>query len=666
VALLGWIPISLLFFLCFSPHRAVIASVIGAWLLLPPAYIPIAGLPDYNKLIATTLGVILGTLIFQPDRLLRFRLRWFDLPILCWCICHMISSLENGLGLYDGLSALLLAVVRWVLPYLIGRLYFADLRSLGELAIGIAVGGLAYLPPTWFEIRMSPMLQKMVYGIGAWGGIRFYGYRPCVFLTNGLEHGMWMTIASLTAVWLWKCGVLTRIWAIPVGSVILPALLITTVLCRSTGAVLLLVAGLFGLWFCTRFRTKSLLYLLLLVAPVYYALRIPSVWTGENVVNFIDQNFSSERAQSLKFRFACEDMLCEKALQRPVWGWGGWGGNRVIGPDGRDQAPTDGMWIIYLGCYGYAGLLTWTTVMLLPSLLFLRRFSVRDWDTTDVGPLAAMATVVGLYTIDCLVNGFINLVVIVAAGGLISIRPAASTRNKLPWKSRYIAQPGGLVRASSGRRQLPRSTDMTTESSAGPISLDPLSSQTQEERLAARYQYLARTLKSQGQSAEARAAWTHAVELFNRLASTHPEDPGIQKQRWDCVNDLAWFLLSESDPAIGDPSLALHLAKQATDASAACAAYWNTLGAAYYLQGDAPTAIAALQQSIALSKGGTAFDFVFLTLAHIQLGQEEQARYWNDQTIHWMEEHDFNHPDLSRLCQQACRRLAARNDASTS
>jgi hypothetical protein len=473
-----------------------------------------------------------------------------------------------------------------------------------------------------------------------------------------------MTVVSLTAVWLWKCGVLTRIGAIPFGSLVLPVLLITTVLCRSTGAILLLLAGLIVLWFCTRFRTKSLLYMLVLVTPIYYAVRIPNSWSGESLVDFLGQNFSSERAHSLGFRFACENLLCEKALQRPVWGWAGWGGNRVIGPDGRDRAPTDGMWIIYLGCYGLAGLLTWTVVMLLPPLLFLRRFPVGEWKTRSAGPPAAIAMVMAIYAIDCLVNGFVNLVVIVASGGLISILPADSTRKKLLQNSMHIRRPGRLSRALSSRRQSPLTPSTIGESPTCPIDLDPPSAQTPQERLAIRYQQLARTLKSQGQLAEAKTAWTHALDLMNRLATTNPEVPGIQKHRWDCVNDLAWFLLSETDPALGDPSLAVQLAKQATEANSDCAAYWNTLGAAYYREGDARSAIAALERSITLSDGGTAFDFVFLTLAHVQLGQEEQARYWNDQTIHWMQKHDPNHPDLSRLHQQACTLLESRPEHS--
>ena len=87
-------------------------------------------------------------------------------------------------------------------------------------------------------------------------------------------------------------------------------------------------------------ESKLYLYALLLITPTYYALRIPSLWSGQNLVSFIEDYLSPEH--SMGFRFACERVLVDKATRQPAWGSGGWGGNRVIGPDGKDLAPTDG------------------------------------------------------------------------------------------------------------------------------------------------------------------------------------------------------------------------------------------------------------------------------------------------------------------------------------
>ena len=144
-----------------------------------------------------------------------------------------------------------------------------------------------------------------------------------------------------------------------------------------------------------------------------------------------------------------------------------------------------------------------------------------------------------------------------------------------------------------------------------------------------------------------------------------PIDPEIQKQRWDCANDLAWFLINEPDPAVGDLQLAVRLATQTTEAEPEAAAYWNTLGAAYSRAGDDANAITALERSVTLTGGGTGFDFVFLTLAHSRLGQYEQANHWKAQTDLWMEQHEIHHPELSRLHVQAGASLTFKPEPST-
>src|SRR5262249_8576749 len=152
-ALFGWIPLVLCLFMVLSPRRAAAVSIVGAWLLLPPYAISFPGLPDYSKETAATFGPLLATAVLCPPRLLEFRPRWFDLPMVGWCLSPIASSLDNGLGLYDGLSGFLIAIVGWGFPYLLGRLYFNDFEGLRELTLAIVVGGLAYIPPCFFEFR---------------------------------------------------------------------------------------------------------------------------------------------------------------------------------------------------------------------------------------------------------------------------------------------------------------------------------------------------------------------------------------------------------------------------------------------------------------------------------------------------------------------------------
>ena len=67
------------------------------------------------------------------------------------------------------------------------------------------------------------------------------------------------------------------------------------------------------------------------------------------------------------------------------------------------------------------------------------------------------------------------------------------------------------------------------------------------------------------------------------------------------------------------------MALRAVDEFPDAAAYWNTLGVAHYRAGDDHAAVAALDRARTLG-GGTAFDDVFLAMAHARLGDPAEAR----------------------------------------
>lgn len=430
IALFGWILVVLALFAQLPGRRAVVAAVVAGWLLLPNAAYTLSGLPDYNKMTATALSILLGTLLFKREQLLEFRPRWVDLPMLVWCLCPIASSLANGLGLYDGLSGFLNRTIEWSLPYLIGRIYLGSADGLRELAIGIVVGGLVYVLPCLYEIRMSPQLHRMLYGSAIWGGTRYGGYRPQVFLVNGLELGIWMTTASLIGYWLWASSAIHRIGGISFGWLLF-CLLVVTVLCKSTGALVLLVMGIAVLWATRRTGLSLVIWALLLVAPLYIVTRTTGTWSGKTVVNWASTWINAERAESFEFRLKNEDILVDKALQRPMFGWGGWGRNRVYDEEGRDISVTDGLWIIALGQNGISGLVSFTAIFLLPLALLVRRYPAHTWRTAGFAPAGVLGISAVLYLIDCLSNGSFNPIYLYMAGGLsgaVSCRDHFSVR----------------------------------------------------------------------------------------------------------------------------------------------------------------------------------------------------------------------------------------------
>ncbi len=427
VVLFGWIPLILLLFLLLTPRRAVIVAFVGAWLFLPVAGYSITGLPDFTKITATTFGAMLGVVLFDAARLARFRASWIDLPMLVFCLAPMATSLLNGLGVYDGASAIVASVITWGLPYFVGRLYFSDLAGLRELAIGIFVGGLVYVPLCLYEIRMSPQFHDIIYGFHQHSFAqtrRYGGWRPDVFMQHGLAVGMWMTAASLVGVWLWHTKALTRLRQIPM-MLLLPILVATTIMCKSFGAIVLLIGGLGALYSAKLGRTVLPCLCLAAIPVSYIGLRSTATWSGQQLVDALSV-VDRARSESLNVRLEAEDLLVDRAWQRAAFGWGTWRRNRVIDEGGRDLAVTDGLWVITFGQRGLIGLVALTMIILLPAVLVFRRFPARTWNSAALAPAVALSVILVLFMIDSLFNAMVNPIFLAAAGGLagfVHMRP---------------------------------------------------------------------------------------------------------------------------------------------------------------------------------------------------------------------------------------------------
>jgi len=457
IAMACWTPLTVCLFALLPPRRAVLVSVIAGWLFLPVASYPVEGLPDYSKIMAIFLSLLLGMLIFDSRRLFSFRFRRIDLPMLIWCVVPMASSVSNDLGMYDGMSGVLDRTIKWGLPYVVGRVYFNDLRGLRELAIGILIGTIAYIPLCLWEMRMSPQLHYTLYGFYQHSFAqtrRFGGWRPMVFMDHGLMVGTWMASGSMIGLWLWASRSIRSIvhvrmlWMMPV-------LLLTTVLVKSTGAVVLLASGLGALFAAKRFRTAAAAICLMLIPPAYIAARMANLWTGSELVAAATDLLNDERSQSLQTRLSNEDILKAQALQRPFLGWGGWGRNRVTDAEGRDVSITDGLWVIAFGNNGIVGLVSLFAVLLLPAGMLLSRRTIRRWDAASFAPAFALAMVVLVYAIDCLHNAMVNPVYTLAMGGLAGFATAAATtRGKLAAAARRPSAPNPPAAQRRYRRDL--------------------------------------------------------------------------------------------------------------------------------------------------------------------------------------------------------------------
>jgi hypothetical protein len=445
--LAGWIIVALVLYRKYTPALAILIVCIGGELFLPEVkqFAPTSGVPaplsipgvKLTKVNVIAYALLLALVVAPPARWQK--LRWFDVPMLVWCLCPFASSLSNGLGLYDGASQSLSNTLVWGVPYWVGRLYFTDADRFRTLVIAFILGGLVYVPLCWYEIRMSPQLHEKVYGFyqHEFGqSVRFDGYRPVVFMGHGLLVGMWMAMTSLLAFWMWWSGSVRRISAAGVGLTVslgwlTLGLATTTVFCKSTGAIMLAIAGTAVLW-ATRFlRTRVALLLLLLVPPLYVGTRMSGEWSADAILDELQSFTPPDRLDSLVFRFKNENSLVERSWERMVFGWGGWARADEHDSSGKDLTVSDGLWIIALSNRGLVGLVAIFLVLLLPALRYTWLVPVALWPQPRHAPELAAAVILGLVAIDNLLNSNSCSMFVLLGGALASVtaaRPTAPAR----------------------------------------------------------------------------------------------------------------------------------------------------------------------------------------------------------------------------------------------
>lgn len=442
LALLGSIPLILMAFWLLSPARAATLSFGFGTCFLPNAEFPVIGLPDFSKSMVLSLSSILGILAFHPRMLHLFQPSLMDVPAFCFCICPFASSLSNGLGIYDGFSSSLDSTISLGIPYGVGRLVLNSPADVEQMTEAILACGVIYAPLCLWESAQGPHLYSLVYGYHPQDldqTIRLGGWRPVVFMRHGLQASLWMcvcTVIGFCYVWLGRAKGMTLAYQLVVVGLIATAFLWM----RSMGAYILASVG-WGAILASRKLGVALPQVFLIAAiAIFLPLRITGVLVGTDAVDWLRTNVSAERAQSLEFRLDNEDVLIEKAMQKPVFGWGGWGRNRVYDSQGKDLSVTDGLWIIQLGTHGLVGLGALFSLLLSGSIAFVcasRRLAA-NLSTVQFAGATGWSIAAILCAIDAVPNAMFVPVITVTTGAL----------GTLCLPGTCLAMPG-LVKASS-------------------------------------------------------------------------------------------------------------------------------------------------------------------------------------------------------------------------
>jgi hypothetical protein len=381
LALFAWPVVAVILFRALPLPRAIIWTILGGYLLLPEkTQVDFPLLPVFDKTFIPAASALLLCLtrLRNPMELLP-RAPVPKILAILFLLVPFITIASNsdpvvfgpmvirGLSLSDAL-AFGAAVV--LIPFLLGQRFLASEAALRDLLLAIALAGLVYSLPALFEVRMSPQLHTWIYGFfpHSFGQmIRFGGFRPVIFLKHGLEVALFFSMALLATAALWRGhrGPAKAQWALAGVW-----LLLTLLLCKTVSAWFYAALFLPVVLFAGRRMQHLALLVIGLAILLYPALRgADLVPTGQ--VEAVAAVIAEERAASLRYRLENEDILLERANLKPLFGWAGWGRNRVYDPQtGEDISTTDGHWVIVIGQYGWVGyvaqfgLLVWPLIML--------------------------------------------------------------------------------------------------------------------------------------------------------------------------------------------------------------------------------------------------------------------------------------------------------------
>ncbi len=419
-----------------------------AWMMiLPVMFLPSALafkqplVPALDKHRLAFLSIALALQIFHRRELLR-RAPWHSFPrlVLLVLLLGVIQTVRTngddvafadtnlpGLNSHDALSIAISMMLDLYLPFAVGQRVFRTERDLRDLLEVLGLCAVIYAPFCLVELRFSPQFHRWVYGYHPHEflqAVRGTGYRPVVFMKHGLSVATFMFSCLCASLALYTVRARVR----PSAGMRAVAAGVLVLLCKSLAAIFYSLAAV-PLFFFRSSKVMSRAVLLLAMLVIAYpAVRAAKLMPAKEVAA-VFHGISPARAGSLVFRLVNEEELLARARQRPLFGWGTWGRNRVYASWGQDVSVTDGQWIIVLGMFGVVGLAGFFALMLVPVFRFVRHRA--DAPPTSQILLGWLSLIVVIFAVDLLPNATGNFLPMAYAGALFTLserlrRPLAS------------------------------------------------------------------------------------------------------------------------------------------------------------------------------------------------------------------------------------------------
>lgn len=379
-----WPLMMFVFFKRLPVGRALIASFLCGYLILPPhpTSFDFPLLPPLNK--ATLPNIVAAFMVvFVAKERVEFwpKSKVMRVLMLVFIFSPIFTVFGNpepilfaasglrGLYLMD-IVALIITQVILILGFVLARQFLFNKEHLRDLILALFIAGIVYSFPMLLEVRLSPQLNVWIYGFFPHSFeqmVRGGGFRAIVFLTHGIWAAMFIFIALASALILWRSEPKRgRQWYF-IGAIFLAIVL---VLNKTLGPVVYAVI-LCSILIATNWRVQARIAVVLAVLVIAYPIAKTVNLVPEERILALAEKASADRANSLRFRFTNEDILLDRAMEKPLFGWGTWGRNHVHDPiTGSIQTVSDGRWIVTMGVFGIVGFLAEFGILATPIFLF--------------------------------------------------------------------------------------------------------------------------------------------------------------------------------------------------------------------------------------------------------------------------------------------------------
>ena len=385
--------------------RGTIYTTLVGYLLMPTTVIDLPGLPGIDKDLIVGISLWIG-FFAAPDReqdvpkteaIWVTRMLWTCVAL--FAIGAVATVLNNNTGIMNGGAARPALGPRDVLAHMTpalsivpilwaARRRFLTPEAHRQLCIAIVVCATAYSVLALVEVRLSPQINRWVYGYFPHSWVQHFrggGWRPIIFLDHGLSLGFFFSTAVLCCAALVRSagGSKSGLWGF-----LLIYLLGVLVISKNIGALgitLLFLPLVLGVTQRMQLRAASAVAVAFLLYPAIRSMGLlPYDWILSQF-----RAFSPQRYQSFLTRFVNEDRMLDRALEKPLTGWGRWSRARVFDAQGNDITIADGLWVIRLGVDGLMGFISMFGPMAL-AIFALARLA----KTTTLSPTTTVFAVV--------------------------------------------------------------------------------------------------------------------------------------------------------------------------------------------------------------------------------------------------------------------------------